>query len=190
MTEKPASNINREEFTRWLSPYWLEIHDKLFPLLAESAHEEPTEQIQKVVQILEIVRIEESVSVVKKEGRGRPQIDRRPLARAFVAKAVLNLPETKTLIEQLRQSAWLRKVCGMDGVPSKATFSRAFRSFAEEGLGNTVHQALIKKFVSGEASSRPVVLHISHDSTAVTGREKAVKKPIATPREKKTRQTV
>ena len=86
MTESSHSNINREEFTRWLSPYWLEIHDKLFPLLAEAADEEPTEQIQRVVQILEIVRIEESVSVKNREGKGRPQIDRRPLARAFVAK--------------------------------------------------------------------------------------------------------
>lgn len=189
MTENIPSNINREEFTRWLSPYWLEIHDKLFPLLADAGQEEPTAQIKQIAQILEIVRIEESVAVPKRIGKGRPPIDRRPLARAFVAKAVLNLPETKTLIEQLRQNSWLRKVCGMDYVPSKATFSRAFSFFAGEGLGDRVHQALIDKFVSGEEDSRPIVLHVSHDSTAVEARERATKKRVKQTPEKKTWQT-
>ena len=73
-----------------LSPYWLEIHDKLFPLLADAGQEEPTVQIKQIAQILEIVRIEESIAAPKREGKGRPQVDRRPMARAFVAKAVLN----------------------------------------------------------------------------------------------------
>lgn len=185
-----TEDITREEFTRWLSPYWLEIREQLLPSLAKAAHEEPTEQIKQVVQILEIVRIEEMVAVPKREGKGRPPVDRRPLARAFVAKAVLNLPETKTLIEQLRQSVWLRKVCGMNSVPSKATFSRAFSFFSEQGLGDKVHEALIKKFVSGEEYLRPVVLHVSLDSTAVEAREHGVKKPVKQVSEKKTRQTM
>ena len=180
-----AENINREEFTRWLSPYWLEIQEKLFPMIAQAGQEKPTQQIERVVQILEIVRIEESVSSPKREGKGRPCVDRRPLARAFVAKAVLNLPETKTLIEQLHQSPWLRTVCGMESVPSKATFSRAFSLFAEQGLGDTVHHALLVKFVSGEESVRPIVLHVSHDSTAVQGRERSEKKPAKQISEKK-----
>jgi len=187
VTENTYSNINREEFTRWLSPYWLAIHEKLLPLIAQTGQSKPTEQIERIVQILEIVRIEESVSPPKREGKGRPSVDRRPLARAFVAKAVLNLPETKTLIEQLHQSRWLRKICGMDGVPSKATFSRAFSLFSEQGLGDKVHEALINKFVSGEEGERPVVLHVSHDSTAVEARERAVKKPVKQVPEKKTR---
>ena len=110
-------------------------------------------------------------------------------------RAVLNLPETKTLIEQLRQSPWLRKVCGMDSVPSKATVSRAFSFFAGQGLGDAVHQALLSKFVSGEEGSRPLVLHVSHDakwlrhlrdSTAVEGRERAGKRAKKPTTEKKT----
>ena len=38
-------------------------------------------------------------------------------------------------------------------------------------LGQLTHAALVKKFVSGE-----LVMHISHDSTAVEAREKALKK--------------
>lgn len=183
-----TKNTDREAFTRWLSPYWLEIQEKLFPFLFETAEvqqEQPTEQIKRIVQILEIIRIEEWVAAPKREGKGRPSVDRRPLARAFVAKAVLNLPETKTLIEQLRQSLWLRKICGMESVPSKATFSRAFSFFAEEGLGDRVHEAMITKFVSGQDEIRPIVLHASHDSTAVEGREKAKKKPMQKISEKK-----
>lgn len=73
----------------------------------------------------------------------------------------------------------------MESVPSKATFSRAFSLFAEQGLGDTVHQALLIKFVSGEESVRPVVLHVSHDSTAVEGRERSEKKPVKQIPEKK-----
>ena len=185
-----TENTDREEFTRWLSPYWLEIQNKLFPLLFESAEtqqERPTDQIKRIVQILEIVRIEELVAVPQRKGKGRPSVDRRSLARAFVAKAVLNLPETKTLIEQLRQSLWLRKVCGMESVPSKATFSRAFSFFAEQRLGDKVHEAMIAKFVSGDEKTRPIVLHVSHDSTAIEGREKAKKKLMKKMSEKKTR---
>ena len=187
-----TENTDRAAFTRWLSPYWLEIQEKLFPLLIETGEtqqEQPTQEIKRLIQILEIVRIEALIAAPKREGKGRPSVDRRPLARAFVAKAVLNLPETKTLIEQLRQSLWLRKVCGMESVPSKATFSRAFSFFAEQGLGDRVHEALITKFVSGEEKTRPLVAHVSHDSTAVEGRERAKKKPQKKIREKKTRQT-
>ena len=81
-----AENINREEFTRWLSPYWLEIQEKLFPMIAQAGQEKPTQQIERLVQILEIVRVEESVSSPERAGKGRPCVDRRPLARAFVAK--------------------------------------------------------------------------------------------------------
>ena len=73
----------------------------------------------------------------------------------------------------------------MDSVPSKATFSRAFSFFAQQGLGDMVHQALIRKFVSGEERYRPVVLHVSHDSTAVERRERAAKKPTKSVSEKK-----
>ena len=55
-------------------------------MIAQAGQEKPTQQIERVVQILEIVRVEESVSSPKREGKGRPCVDRRPLARAFVAK--------------------------------------------------------------------------------------------------------
>ena len=180
-----TETLDRDDFTRWLSPYWLEIQDKLLPLLPHNEGEKPTHEIERLAQILEIVRIEESIPPPQTGGKGRPQRDRRALARAFVVKAALNLPETKTLIEQLRQSPGLRHVCGLTLVPSKATFSRAFAQFAQTGLGDQVHAALITKFVSGSVTERPIVMHVSIDSTAVEAREKAAKK-VKTPKEKKT----
>ncbi len=75
--------------------------------------------------------------------RGRKPADRSILARAFVAKMVYNLSDTRQLIEQVRTSANLRRICGwlrLQDVPSEATFSRAFAEFAvselPQGAGN------------------------------------------------------
>lgn len=98
-------------------------------------------------------------------------MDRRPLARAFLAKAALNLSDTRSLIEQLKQSPCFRRLCGMTCVPSEATFSRAFSHFACLNLAEIAHRVMVDKFV-GER----VVMHTSHDSTAIEAREKAQKK--------------
>jgi hypothetical protein len=47
-------------------------------------------------------------------GPGRPRDDRRAIARAFVAKAVLGLPSTTALRERLLVDASLRRVCGWE----------------------------------------------------------------------------
>jgi Transposase DDE domain len=57
-------------------------------------------------------------------------------------------------------------------VPSESTFSRAFGEFAEMGLSEKVHQALVEQWVKPE-----LVGHISRDATAIKGREKPQSKP-------------
>ena len=62
-------------------------------------------------------------------GPGRPPEDRQALARAFLAKAVFDVPTTRALIERLQIDGTLRRLCGWTqagAVPSEATFSRAF----------------------------------------------------------------
>ena len=62
-------------------------------------------------------------------GPGRPQEDRRALARGFIAKAVWDLPTTRHLIDRLKVDPPLRRLCGWSRcteIPSEATFSRAF----------------------------------------------------------------
>ena len=56
---------------------------------------------------------------------GRPLSERAALARAFVAKAVFNLPTTRLPIEMLSVDKTLRRLCGWQragNVPSEATF--------------------------------------------------------------------
>ena len=70
-----------------LSSIWGRIQSSLFPFLEEELGP-MTEKQRKLVSILEIVRIEDSISYTYRTGR--PPADRKAIARAFVAKAVYN----------------------------------------------------------------------------------------------------
>ena len=81
---------------------------------------------------------------------GRPPEDRRALARAFLAKAVWDLPTTRHLIDRLGPA--LRRLCGwsrLGAIPSEATFSRAFAEFAEARLADRMHEALVVDALGG-----------------------------------------
>lgn len=56
-------------------------------------------------------------------------------------------------------------------MPSESTFSRAFAEFAVNGLGSLPHDSYVQDYLADE-----LVGHISRDSTAIVGREKATKK--------------
>jgi transposase len=183
VTHPINTNANQEILSSpqgLLAPYWQQVKQKLVPHLQEAPIIDLTKGLQRLAQILEIVRIEEQVQAPVRGRRGREEIDRRPLARAFLAKAVLNLTDTRQLLEQLHQSEALRGLCGMATVASEATFSRAFAQFARQNLGDRVLEAMVSKFVSGQ-----IVMHLSHDTTAVEARERAQKKVKAV-KEKKT----
>ena len=141
----------------------------LIPCLEECWERPLTEKERQLVNILELVQIE------KFAGRpcqrfGRKLLERRAMARAFVGKAVYNHPTTRSTLEALRASPVFRRICGFVSpadIPSEATFSRAFGEFAQCGLGERVHEALVARFVKPE-----LVGHISRDATAIKGREK------------------
>jgi hypothetical protein len=145
----------------------------LIPGLEECCERPLTEKEQQLVGILELVQIEKFVGRPF-QGFGRKRRERQALARAFVAKAVYNHPHTRATIETLRAAPVFRRICGFvqrAEVPSESTFSRAFAEFAEMGLGEQVHQALVSQWVKPE-----LVGHISRDATAIKGREKPVAK--------------
>src|SRR5277367_4038985 len=120
---------------------------------------------------------------------GRPLAERAALARAFVAKAVLNLPTTRMLIERVEADKTLRRLCGWSRpceVPSESTFSRAFAEFADSELPSRVHEALIR-----QTHVDRLVGHIARDSTAIEGHEKPERAeksgpsaPMPTPRKR------
>jgi len=157
----------------------------LFPTLEECWNAPLTEKEKQLVSILELVEVEAFVPrSASDQWLGRKLRERESIARSFVAKAVYGYPFTRSLIEALKTSANLRRICGFEWVsdiPSEATFSGAFREFAESGLGDRVYGALVERTLE-----TVLVGHISRDSTAIEGREKPVKKqPKAKPAPRK-----
>lgn len=127
-----------------------------------------------MVVIWDIVEIEEHVRNGFGSWTGRPELDRRKMARVFVAKAVYNLPTTEAALELLRTHRALRCLCGYEcirEIPSSATFSRAFKEFADTGLGDVVHKHLVAEHIGDQ-----IVMHNSRDSTEVVARERPTAK--------------
>ena len=163
-----------------LSRHWFTFQRELFPGLEETLG--PLgERYQRLVRVLALVRVEERLPY-QRGWRGRPLEDRAALARAFLAKAVLEIATTRGLVERLRNEATLRRLCGWEkagSVPSEATFSRAFGEFAEGDLPGRLHEALLERTLESHLAG-----HVSKDSTAIAGREKPAPKaaPAAKPK--------
>jgi len=154
-----------------ISQYWFKLQSSLFPFLEEQLGE-LTEKEQELVSTLELIRIEKFVTY-SRSLYGRPPKERAAIARAFVAKAVYNMPTTRALLDRLASDMKLRRICGWENkieIPSESTFSRAFTEFSESQLPAYVHQVLIKDKLSGE-----IIGHILRDSTEIEAREKPEK---------------
>ena len=153
-----------------LTQIWQQVQHHLFPFLAE-IEVRLTPKVQKVVTVLEMLNIERFIGSYYASGfAGRPNKDRLAIARAFVAKAVLNLPTTEALIDRLKADISLRRVCGFSsthGVPDKSRFSRAYAEFAQARLPEHIHAALIAEHLGDQ-----IIGHISHDSTEIHARER------------------
>ena len=161
-----------------LTGYWLHIQEELLPWLDDTTCGPLNGHHRQLVSVLGMVRIE--AFLAGWHGLpGRPPCERAVLARAFIAKAVFNIPTTSLLIEMLSADKTLRRLCGWQRageVPSESTFSRAFAEFAASALPSRLHEALIQ-----DTHSDRLVGHISRDSTAIEAREKPAKsdKPAA-----------
>ena len=158
-----------------LSDYWYAFQQELFPRL-EGELGPMGERYELFVAVLELVRVEALLPYFRGQV-GRPEEDRAALARAFIAKAVFDVPTTRGLIERLEVDGRLCRLCGWSGagrLPSEATFSRAFSEFAESRLANRLHETLIARTMDGH-----LVEHISRDATAIEAREKPAPKPKA-----------
>jgi len=151
---------------------WNHIQGSLFPWLREEV-DPLTEALGRLVTTLDVIGLEAFVPEPPR-GPGRPPEDRRALARAFVAKAMLGVPTTNALIERLAVDKSLRRILGWERrsqVPSEATFSRAFAEFAQGDLPGKMHAALIERTLEGR-----IVGVIARDATEIEAREKPAKK--------------
>ncbi len=127
------------------------------------------------MSILELAQVEWSVPKGSDtQWLGRKRCERESIARSFITKSVYGYPTTRALVEALETTPSLRRICGfgkVSDIPSESTFSRAVAEFAQSGLCDNVHEALVKRSLKSE-----LIGHISRDSTAIEGREKPVKK--------------
>ena len=148
----------------------------LFPELEDWWQSPLTDKQQQLISILELVQIEKFVlHSASTQWLGRKLLDRQAIARSFVAKAVNGYPHTRALIEALKTTPNLRRICGFmraSDIPDESTFSRAFKEFSDTKLGKRVHEAMVERCLKPE-----LVGHVNRDATAIRGREKPAKKP-------------
>src|SRR5216684_2182140 len=144
------------------------LQQELFPLL-QAAAGPLSAQLQLLASILSLVPLGRLLSA-RNASTGRPAKDRAALATAFIAKAVLNLPTTRDLIDRLRVDQALRQFCGWRSpraLPHESKFSRAFAEFAATQLPQQLHEAVI-----AATQSQRLIGHIARDSTAIPARER------------------
>src|SRR4051812_5562867 len=152
---------------------WIGRQPELFPSLDEP-RDPLTAKLERLIVILDTLGLEAYVAPPSR-GRGRPADDRPQIARAFVAKAVLNIPTTAALIERLHVDRSLRRICGWErrsDVPGEWTFSRTFAEFAAQNLPERVHEHLVRDGLHGH-----ILGHLARDATEIDAREKPKAKP-------------
>jgi len=154
-----------------LREVYFSIQMTLFPMLEE----ENIEISGKIKEFLELIETVKPARFLNNQlywsGLGRPMKGREAIIRALMLKYVYNLPTTKLLIETLKNSLSLCRLCGWDSlcqVPSEATFSRTFKVLAETQLISAMHETVVKEHYTDK-----IVGHASTDSTEIIGREKA-----------------
>ena len=152
---------------------WIGRQHRLFPHVAEEI-DPITAKLEQLIIILDTLGLEAYVASPSR-GPGRPAEDRPAIARAFVSKAVLNIPTTVALIERLHTDRSLRRICGWerrDQIPSEAKFSRVFKEFTDQALPERVHEQLIR-----HGLGEHLLGHLARDATEIEARETPQRRP-------------
>jgi hypothetical protein len=146
--------------------------------LVEQDYAGLTPKLEQIIRAFEFTQIELTVYRDRGYGQGRgvgqPEADRCALACAFLAKSVLDLKTTRSLMDRLQADSKLRRLCGFDlrhALPSESTFSRAFEEFSRDELMQRVHARMIQ-----DTLGEQLIGHISRDSTAIEARESIAKR--------------
>src|SRR5664279_262105 len=161
-----------DSLTGFLGTFSQLLQGRLFPVLTEELGL-LGDRHQAFVRALSLLQLDGFVA--RRRGRGRPAYDRASVARAFLAKAVFNIPHTRALLDRLAHDPILRRLCGWERaaeVPQEWVFSRAFSEFAKDEFAQRVHVAVIQR-----TQSERLVGHILRDGSAIEAREKAAPKP-------------
>lgn len=156
-----------------LSREFYSIQSWLLPELVEELGELTKKQCEfvRAVELLDPIRFIDKFNWI---GIGRKPSDRLSLVKAFIAKPIFQYTQTSILIDNIKSSPVLRRLCGWETsieVPSESTFSRAFSAFAETELPQLIYKSVISCKIGNKLFG-----HKSTDSTSVKGREKSCRK--------------
>jgi transposase len=171
---------------QFLSAFSNILQTSLFPAIEQELGP-LAERHRALVETLALLDMDRFVAAPS--GRGRPAHNRANILRAFVARAVFDIPHTRALLDRLQSDTPLRRICGWDSagaVPDETVFSRAFAEFSTTEVPQRVHETLIQRSYAGQ-----LVGHISRDATAIEAREKdqsksKTKRPRASRRKDRT----
>lgn len=151
---------------------WNTIESYLFPILEEDLGEELSKKEQEFIKVCTLSELDKHIDGLLWKNVGRKSTDRLAILKAFVAKAVYNLPTTRALIEYLKAAPVLRRLCGWEKksyIPHESKFSRVFDRIAELDLLGDIHKDMIVTHCGDR-----IVGHVNRDSTAISAREKVM----------------
>ena len=149
---------------------WRELNQGTFPWVETSCGKMDSKHKLFMSVCEAVINISDFNYAVWK-GNGRPPEARLNIFKAFLYKVTFNIPTTKDLIRILREEPLAHRLCGWSCggmVSSEASFSRAFKEFAERGFTEERFADLIKKYLGDEEIDT-----ISYDSAPIEVRAKA-----------------
>jgi len=127
-----------------------------------------TDEHRTFIHMLQV--IEEFLPACDRPGSllGRKSYDEMAMIRSCLAKHFFNIATVTSLRNRLLSDPSLRQICGFTVVPSEATFSRRYASYAQQRLMEKTLGPLVSWYLRDH-----IVGHVSRDSTAIEAREKA-----------------
>lgn len=169
--------VNVSSIFRYLNPY--------LPLFLEEQLPNMSPKHQNLLATLEFLELDKRLQDRIYAGVGRRPYSHIPVARAFFAKSIMQIQDTKHLWHALRTDGNLRRICGWDrvcDVPSESTLSRVFARLTATKELVILHEALTSRQYQDT-----VACHTAIDSTDIKAREKPApkEKPVEKPKSKR-----
>ena len=131
---------------------WRALEQGLFPFMMNEVGE-LTEKNKVFVAVCEAAVKPETFEYAKWKGIGRPPVDHMAVYKAFLFKAVHDVPTTKEMIERLMLEPQSRRLCGWiwpEDVPCEAKFSEVNKEFSQMEFTDEWFGDFVKTFVGTE----------------------------------------
>ncbi len=153
------------------------VRNTLFPVIEKELSSALTEKEQLFVNILVLCEADRFLVPYCWCGNGRKPHSRHLIFNLLVLKAVMNFGTTKQALATVKACPRYRLLCGWEHaseVPDESVVSRAFGRFAEAGIADRIHAAMIKSYA---ANAHTEV--VARDSVPVKVRESVAKQELA-----------